>query len=86
MQAHVPKLEVRAFGSRVKGKARAYSDLDLVLKSREPLENRTLEALKDAFSASRLPFVVEVMDWQNLSQEFQALIEQGYEVLQEEER
>ena len=40
-----------------------------------------MEQLKDAFSASNLPFQVDVHDWLALSPEFRKCIEKGFEVL-----
>ena len=38
LQKYVPDCEVWAFGSRINGKARSYSDLDLVIvQTREPV-------------------------------------------------
>jgi len=82
LAAHLPTVEVRAFGSRVTGQARPYSDLDLVLMSREKLDRPTLYRLEEAFAASDLPFRVDVLDWQRLSASFQRLIEQAYVVIQ----
>jgi len=54
----VPDRSVWAFGSRVTGKARRYSDLDLVVMGDRPLPSLTLHALKEAFEESDLPFRV----------------------------
>lgn len=81
LQSHVPGMAVRAFGSRVQGKARPFSDLDLAVMSEAPLDVRQLAALKDAFAESDLPFRVDVVDWAATSQAFQAIIENEYEVL-----
>src|SRR2546429_672965 len=40
LAAHVPNAEVRAFGSRVRGRPQRFSDLDLVLVDREPIDRR----------------------------------------------
>ena len=80
---HLPGCEVRAFGSRLQGVARRYSDLDLAVVGRERLDWRTLEALKDAFSESDLRFRVDVVDWHAISPEFQHIIDRGYEVIQQ---
>ncbi len=79
---HVPDCTVRAFGSRVRGGARPYSDLDLVVIGPAPLDWRRIEALKDAFSESDLPFLVDVLDWHTLSETFRALIAETSVVLQ----
>ena len=78
----VPGYEVRVFGSRVTGKAKPHSDLDLVVMTASPLPPLRLADLKDAFSDSDLPFRVDVLDWQTLSVEFRAFIEQRYGVVQ----
>lgn len=82
LQAHVPECEVRVFGSRVRGTARRYSDLDLALVAPERIPQNKLESLKDAFSESDLPILVDVLDWNTISPSFQQCINTHYELLQ----
>lgn len=63
-------LEVYAFGSRTKNEARAYSDLDLLVKAEQKLNIEELYKLKDAFEFSDLPFRVDVQDWYAMSDAF----------------
>ena len=79
----VPECEVRAFGSRVKGTARKYSDLDLAVLGREQLGLRRLIKLTLAFEESNLPFNVDVLDWHSIPESFRRGIEGKYVVLQE---
>ena len=79
---HVPDCEVRVFGSRIEGKARDFSDLDLVLVGSEKLNWRRVEFLKDAFASSNLPMTIDVIDWHAISNEFRAIIEDNYEIIQ----
>jgi len=79
----VPDCEVWAFGSRVEGNAKKYSDLDLVLIGRENLDRRQVESLKDAFAASDLPMIVDIIDWNAISDEFKVVIEKKYEIIQD---
>lgn len=58
----VPDREVRAFGSRVTGKAKPFSDLDLAIMGDEPLPLETRAWLEDAFSESELPWKVDILD------------------------
>lgn len=58
----VPDREVRAFGSRVTGKAKPFSDLDLAIMGDEPLPLETRARLEDAFSESELPWKVDILD------------------------
>jgi uncharacterized protein len=72
----VPSCEVWAFGSRVKGTAKPFSDLDLVIMSQQPLSLALVASLHEAFSESDLPWKVDIVDWSTTSQEFRAVIEQ----------
>jgi len=81
LKKHVPNCETRVFGSRITGKARKYSDLDLAVKANSPLTLMQLGDLKDAFSESDLPILVDVLDWSRVSPEFQKIIEENFEVL-----
>jgi len=79
----VPGCEVRAFGSRLAGTARPYSDLDLAVRGTARLSGDTLRHLKEAFEESDLPFRVDVLDWHAISPEFQRVIENQYEIIQQ---
>lgn len=72
---HLPGVRVMAFGSRVRGTARPYSDLDLALCAAAPLPISRLEALRDAFAASDLPFLVDVIDYAAVSPAFRQTID-----------
>ena len=80
---HVPECEVRAFGSRANWTAKDYSDLDLAVVGDGLLDWRTLADLKEAFEESDLPMRVDVLDWYDISESFQRIIERRYVVLQE---
>ena len=73
--------EAWAYGSRVKGSARKYSDLDIVIKGDQQIEQKVLFGLKDAFDASDLPFRVDVIDWNRTSDEFKKRILENYTVI-----
>jgi len=82
LDRHVPRCEVRAFGSRINGSAKNYSDLDLAVVAPSKLNPDTLRYLKEAFEESDLPFRVDVLDWNETSADFQKVIEKDYEVVQ----
>ena len=67
---HVPRYEVWAFGSRVKG---PYSDLDLAIISDTPLPLRINAALDGSFSESDLPWRVDGVDWATTSVAFRKI-------------
>ncbi|MDR3338182.1 MAG: nucleotidyltransferase domain-containing protein [Treponema sp.] len=81
LREHAGDCEVRAFGSRYKWTAKDYSDLDLALVGKSKLGLTRTGALRDAFEESGLPFRVDILDWHNISKEFQAIINKEYEVL-----
>ncbi len=80
---HVPEAEVWAYGSRVTGGAHAGSDLDLVLRCPGDLDkpHPGLLKLKEAFSESNLPILVDVLDWANIPETFRAEIEAAHELV-----
>ena len=85
LSAHVPNAEVLAYGSRVNGDGHSASDLDLVLRNpKNPQEAfGTLEELKEAFSESKLPIRVDIMDWARIPESFHREIERAHVVVQE---
>ncbi len=79
LQRHVPKCEVRAFGSRVTGKAWRYSDLDLAIVGEQKLDWSVMASLREAFEASDLTIII---DWRSTSDRFkQIIIRDGYETI-----
>jgi predicted nucleotidyltransferase len=58
---------VYVFGSRAKGTARKYSDVDLLLELDPPAEAKLLGDLADAFEESSLPFTVDVVSFSELN-------------------
>lgn len=82
LDEQVSGLTVYAYGSRVNGKALKFSDLDLALLGPEPIGSRRINALKDAFSESDLPFMVDVVDLRAVTPEFRENIERNYGILQ----
>lgn len=71
---YLAQYEVWAFGSRVKGKAKPYSDLDLAIVSDTPLPLALLAEVAEAFSESDLPWKVDVVDWATTSERFRQVI------------
>ena len=78
----IPELEVIAFGSRVRDDATEFSDLDLAIKSKEPLTLSILQRLNEAFENSELNFIVDIVDYNNISDSFRSIIDENYEVIQ----
>lgn len=79
----VPEYAVWAFGSRVTGDARPYSDLDLVIKTGNRLSLKRMATIKEAFDESDLTIKVDVVDWAATGSAFQEIIQQQYVVIQQ---
>ena len=75
LERHVPAREVWAFGSRAKGSAKPFSDLDLIVLGEQPLSLSILAELADDFSESDLPFKVDIVDWATTGERFRKVIE-----------
>lgn len=86
LQAHLPDAEVWAYGSRVNGDYYEASDLDLVVRWPEDTERSkrfsALMDVKEAFSGSDLPIIVQILDWDSIPQGFRDEILAGYAVIQ----
>lgn len=73
----LPDVGLWAFGSRIKGCARASSDLDLVFFAK-PAQKAQLFALQEALEESALPFKVDLLVWDDIPENFKANIRQQY--------
>jgi type I restriction enzyme S subunit len=82
LRRHADGIEVWAFGSRTKGTAKPYSDLDLALISERPVDLARSAALADAFSESDLPWRVDIVDWATTDDAFRRIIERDRMVIQ----
>jgi predicted nucleotidyltransferase len=76
LRRHVPDHEVWAFGSRTKGTARQYSDLDVAITTDEPLSFQVRGSMAEDFSESDLPYRVDILDWATTRDNFRRIIEQ----------
>lgn len=82
LAAHLPGVPVHAFGSRVSGTAKTYSDLDIALITDTPLPVAQVADLAEAFALSDLPFRVDIVEWARIADDFRAVIAARYEKLQ----
>ena len=78
---HLPGVEIWAYGSRVRGNPRRYSDLDLVAFT-NPGQRPLADNLREAFEESDLPIRVDLFMWDELPESFHDQIRKEYAVLQ----
>jgi predicted nucleotidyltransferase len=76
LEVYLPNRRVAAFGSRVLGTAKQFSDLDLVILGDEPIEPNILSELRHALAESDLTIQVDVLEWHRLSPSFRRVIGQ----------
>lgn len=70
LRKHLPRATVWVFGSRAEGTSLPISDLDLLILDAKPLSLETVADLRLAFSASFLPFQVDLVDGHSVTKEF----------------
>lgn len=69
VQSFLPDCRVYLFGSRTKGTAKKYSDADIALDS--PILNESILCkIKNEFENSTIPYEVDVIDINNISDRF----------------
>jgi len=83
LATHAPDAEVWAYGSRVNGQAHDGSDLDLVVRNPDRLDQpqRRLYLLRDALTESALPILVEILDWARIPADMRREIERQHVVI-----
>jgi len=80
LRRHLDDTEVWAYGSRVDGRARPASDLDLVVLAGSE-KRHAVAALREAFEESDLPFRVDLFLWAELPESFRENIRRHHIVL-----
>ncbi|MDR0704448.1 MAG: nucleotidyltransferase domain-containing protein [Planctomycetaceae bacterium] len=81
LDRYLPNVTAWIFGSRIKHSARQNSDLDLVIFANEN-DRLKVNALRDAFDESNIPFRIDMHVWNELPETFKRNIETDYVVLQ----
>lgn len=82
LSRYLPGAEIWVFGSRVTQRFKPYSDLDLVVRKYDGLNQKQLFLLMDMFEESDLPIKVDILDWESIDEGFQNIILNNYEVLE----
>ena len=70
-----PDVKVWVFGSRAAGTTKHSSDLDLALEGADKIDRKVRGALEDAFEDSDLPYTVDIVDMNRVSDNFRRIIE-----------
>ncbi len=78
---YLPYKEIWAYGSRVKKTANKRSDLDCVVFNATDLE---IYNAKEALDNSEIPFIIQLLRWEKLPEDFKINIKEKYFILQKE--
>ena len=76
IRSEMPGATLILFGSRLTGDARPDSDLDIAIVSPAPVDLLRLSEIKEKLSNSSIPYLVDIVDYQRVSPEFQLVIDQ----------
>jgi len=82
LSRYLPNTPVWAYGSRIMGNALPWSDLDLVVFT-QAKQKYQLSLLKEALEESNLPFRIDLLEWDWLSDDFRANIKASHTVFLE---
>jgi predicted nucleotidyltransferase len=77
LREHLPPgVRIWVFGARACGRARRYSDPDLAIDAGRRLTIDERATLREAFDECDLPYKVDIVDWQAISDNFRQIIDQ----------
>ena len=82
IRRRLPDARIWVYGSRAKGRARRYSDLDLMLDDHgRPISASVMGNLDEDFDESDLPIIVELHDLAQTDERFLARVRKDFLLL-----
>lgn len=81
LRKYFPKEEIRVFGSRFKHTHKPYSDIDIAIVGNGKIDLKIYSKVKEELEESNLKYRVDLLDWYSISEEFQDIIKEGYEII-----
>ena len=77
IEKYLPGSKIYLFGSRAKGRCRETSDVDISIDVGKKINSRLLYKIKDEIEESNIPYFVDVVDFNNVSEKMKEQILQG---------
>lgn len=68
-KAIIPKASIWLYGSRARGDYSERSDIDIALDAQSPIDYFIISELKDVFQAANIPYKIDIIDINNISDE-----------------
>lgn len=76
LKEYFDKYSFYYYGSRIKGTFNKTSDLDILVRGNQEMPLRDLVELKEKFDESKLPYIVNFTDYNNIDEKFFNLIKE----------
>jgi len=74
IEKYMPKGKIYLFGSRAKKEHPLHSDIDIAIDAGEKLNLALMGKIKDGIKESRIPFFVDVIDFNNVDDKMQSQV------------
>ena len=81
IKTFAPDYDVLVFGSRYKWDSKDHSDIDLVFAGDSKMPPIQIFKLREAYDATNLPYRVDILDYNAISESFRKIIDAGNEVI-----
>jgi predicted nucleotidyltransferase len=81
LRRHLGSQPVYLVGSRARGPAKRFADIDLLLMNDHPLSPTERALLRNDFEESDIPYKVDLLEWTELSPGFRERLRQEAELL-----
>lgn len=75
LQNYLPDFTYYIFGSRAKGTNSKYSDIDIAVSGKNKVSFDTLAAINSEFEKSLIPYEIDIIDLNSISESFKASIQ-----------
>ncbi len=75
IKKELPECKILIFGSRVRGNAKKYSDVDIALIDSERIPTKVLMRLVETLNP-KIDYAIDIIDYNSVSNEFQKIIDE----------
>jgi predicted nucleotidyltransferase len=76
-----PDCKILVYGSRINGKSWEFSDIDIAIDNETKISWSKLYDLKEALSLTDIPIIVDICDYNDISDNFRKVILDNYELV-----
>lgn len=73
--ALIPQAKIYLFGSRARGSASKWSDIDIALDAGKTIPLTAIDEIISIFQATNIPYKIEVVDLQQVNEDMKKAIE-----------